>query len=147
MNTKTLKEIVNTLENGTTLELHVPNLDIVRKFYSKIGFEIVYDKENYLVVAKDTALLCFWGENGMAAKHPYFGKWEKTKRGVGIEIAIPVKDVEKYYEQIKSHVKVVEELKIKPWKIKDFRIEDPNGYYVRFTEPINWKEEVIEKTK
>ncbi len=83
-------------------------------------------------------ILCFWPGNNTVYDHPYFSSWpKKTKRGYAVEIVIIVEDVEKYYKEVKKFAKVVEELKTKPWGLKDFRIEDPFGFYIRVTEPHN----------
>ena len=46
-------------------------------------------------------------------------------------------NIEQLYEEVKTFAKVVEELILQPWGLKDFRIEDPFGFYLRFTEPFN----------
>ncbi len=48
-----------------------------------------------------------------------------------------VEDVETYYEKVKKFAKVVNQLKLKAWGLKDFRIEDPFGFYIRITEQHN----------
>lgn len=48
-----------------------------------------------------------------------------------------VEDIEKFYEKVCSFTKVVDELQVKLWGQKDFRIEDPFGFYLRFTEIHN----------
>lgn len=44
-----------------------------------------------------------------------------------------VPDIEKFYKEVKDFANVVEELKLQPWGLKDFRTTDPFGYYLRFT--------------
>lgn len=46
-----------------------------------------------------------------------------------------IDDIEDFYKRAKKFATVVEELKRQPWGLKDFRIEDPFGFYIRFTEP------------
>lgn len=58
-----------------------------------------------------------------------------TKRGYGVEIVIIMEDVSALYETAKSFAKIVDPLIMQPWGIKDFRLKDPFGYYVRLTEP------------
>ncbi len=48
-----------------------------------------------------------------------------------------IEDIDTFYVKAKSFTKIVEELQVKPWGLKDFRIEDPFGYYIRFTQPHN----------
>jgi len=52
-----------------------------------------------------------------------------------VEIVIPIEDIEIFYKQVKNFANVADTLEIQPWGLKDFRIIDPFGYYLRFTEP------------
>lgn len=130
-------------ENNLLLELHVPDFNKVKEFYGKLGFEVAWERQpegfkGYLVVKRGNNILCFWGGNEKITEHEYFSGWPKdTKKGFGIELVIMIEDVEKFYEEVKQFAKVVEELKVKPWGLKDFRIEDPFGFYIRFTEHHN----------
>ena len=66
----------------------------------------------------------------------YFKRFPKdSKRGYGVEIVIAVEDIEELYKKTKSFAKIVDALQMQPWRLKDFRIEDPFGFYLRFTEP------------
>jgi len=48
-----------------------------------------------------------------------------------------VNDLEKFYKKVRDFANVVEPLILEPWGLKDFRVEDPFGFYIRFTEPYN----------
>jgi catechol 2,3-dioxygenase-like lactoylglutathione lyase family enzyme len=127
--------------NGTLVELHVPDLALATRFYGRFGFhmarrEPAIDNDGYLVLQRGDALLCFWGGTPAVRRHPYFRRFGRTsKRGYGVEIVVPVDDVEAAYAVARRARCVVEELRERPWGARDFRIEDPFGYYVRFTEP------------
>lgn len=130
-------------KSDVVLELHVPDFEKVKEFYGKLGFRIVWERKpegmkGYLVMKKNSNILCFWAGNEEIYNHPYFKQFSKqTKRGYGVEIVIFVKNIEKYYEKVKKFAKVVEELTTQPWGDKDFRIEDPFGFYLRFSSPYN----------
>ena len=125
------------------LELHVPDFGKVKNFYGKLGFKVLWERnpegfKGYLVMKRRNSILCFWAGNKEVYNHSYFNKWPKeTKRGYGVEVVIFVEDKEKYYEEVKKFTKVVEKLELKPWGDKDFRVEDPFGYYLRFSSPYN----------
>lgn len=129
--------------NNVILELHVPDFEKVKDFYGKLGFEIIWEREpegfkGYLVMKMGKNILCFWAGNEEVYSHPYFKEFSRdTKRGYGVEIIIFVQDIEKYYEKVSKFAKVVEELTLQSWGDKDFRIEDPFGYYLRFSSPYN----------
>ena len=138
---KEIKELQKIMKNATSIELHVKSFKGIREFYKKIGFKIIFDSPgNYLVLNKGLSILNFWGDNGSYKNQTYFKKYRKNnnKPGYDVEIIIPIKNLNKYYLEIKNKVKVIEELKLKRWGAYDFRIEDPNGFYIRFTEPHDW---------
>lgn len=69
----------------------------------------------------------------------YFKNFPKdTKRGYAVEIIIPVDDIESFFEEVKTKVKLVQPLTLKRWGKRDFRVEDPFGFYIRFTEHYDW---------
>lgn len=125
------------------LELHVPDFEKAKKYYEKLGFEVIWERKpegfkGYLILKMGDNILCFWAGNEHVYEHPYFKRFPKnTKRGYGVEIVIMVDDVEEYYSKVKGFANVVEELVLQPWGLKDFRVEDPFGYYLRITTPHN----------
>jgi len=95
-------------------------------------------KKGYLVLKLGSNILCFWAGNQKVWEHSYFGAFPmKTKRGYAVEIVIMVAKIEPFYRKARKFVKIVERLQLQPWGLKDFRIEDPFGFYIRFTEPHN----------
>ena len=129
--------------NHLQLELHVPDHNIALDFYGKLGFKKVWHRSegnagDYLVMEKDGTILNFWPGNEAVWSQSYFKRFPRdTKRGYGVEIVVPVDDIDAYYEKVKQFANVVDKLKLRPWGVKDFRIEDPFGFYLRFTERHN----------
>lgn len=130
--------------SNVLLEIHVPDFKVVKDFYNLLGFEVVWERfpegfKGYLILKMDDNILCFWAGNKHVYEQDYFKQWPKdTKRGYGIEIVLMVDDLESYYLNLnKSKIKIFEELQLRPWGLKDFRIEDPFGYYLRITSKHN----------
>jgi uncharacterized glyoxalase superfamily protein PhnB len=130
----------------TTIELSVTSFDIAKNFYIKLGFQVVWEEppnkmNGYLVMKLNKSILCFFCGNEAVSQHPYFHQFPiNTKRGYGVEISIPVKNIDNYYKQIIVNIPekdIFQPLKEQPWGKKDFRIEDPFGYFLRFNEPWN----------
>jgi uncharacterized glyoxalase superfamily protein PhnB len=125
--------------NTVLLELHVPDFEKVKDYYGRIGFRVERqtrpeDKKGYLVLRMEDNLLCFWSGNESVYEQSYFRQFPRdTIRGYGVEIVLMVANVEAYYEQVKDVAHVVEKLRFRPWGLKDFRLEDPFGYYIRVT--------------
>jgi predicted enzyme related to lactoylglutathione lyase len=143
-----------SIRNNLIIELHVPDLEVVKDFYSKIGFEITMDDipnekdPGYLTMTRKDGLgstiLNFYGGDERVYNQSYFKQFSReTKRGYATEITICVSDIEEIYEKVCSGMKecVVRELKELEdhgHKWRDFRLEDPFGFYIRFTELIDW---------
>lgn len=130
---------------NTVVELSVPDFTKVKDFYSKLDFEVVWKEpphklNGYLVMKLNNSILCFFCGNDYVYQHPYFRQYPKTtKRGYGVEISIPVTNIDKYYSKIAEIMPehIYQPLKLQPWGKKDFRVEDCFGYFLRFNEPWN----------
>ena len=145
---------VNPIRNNLVLELHVPEFQPARDFYGMFGFEeLSYDPTSgggsdlgYLVLLRtDTVgdtLLNFYGDKDSVAQHAHFRDFPAdTPRGYGVEITVPVSDVRGLWERVTEKLvqeTVAQPLTMKRWGKQDFRVVDPFGFYVRFTEPVDW---------
>ncbi len=146
--------MANPVRNNLVLELHVPDLNTVKDYYSKLGFEVLVDDEvnekdlGYVtMLRKDpigNTLINFYGGDQRVYNQSYFKKFPRgTKRGYASEITIPVSDIDKLYENTIKTLRnyVVRELTVTKdhdYEWRDFRMEDPFGFYLRFTELIDW---------
>lgn len=130
--------IRNEIEfNSLIPELSVSNINVSKEFYKQLGFEIIYERvENKF---------CFIQlENNQIMIEENNDKWNVGKNeypyGKGINISMSVKNVEKLYKDLEN--KKVEfflnlethEYKVdnKIFKDKEFLIQDPDGYLLRF---------------
>lgn len=142
------------IQNNLIIELHVPDLDKVKDFYSKLGFKItmdnkVNDKElGYLTMTREDELgdtmLNFYGGDDRVYGQSYFKQFPRdTKRAYASEVTIVVKDIEAMnklaMENLKEYiVRPLESKEDHNHKWRDFRMEDPFGFYLRFTELLDW---------
>jgi hypothetical protein len=140
------------VNGGVVLELHVPDFDLVRECYKQLGFETVWEREpeekkGYLVLegpGPNRNVLCFWAGNEHAYQHSYFQQFgPDTRPGYAVEIVLMVDDVRTYFARVQEVEKRVDKLEIvselapQPWGLHDFRVADPHGFYLRFTEPYD----------
>ncbi len=129
--------------NNLQLELHVPDFKPVKDYYSKLGFDVVWERKpeadkRYLVIQRDGTILCFWSGTNAVYDQTYFKRFPKeTMKGYGVEVVIMVDDIDSYYQEVKDIANVIEPLVLRPWGSKDFRTADPFGYYLRFTTKHN----------
>ena len=143
---------MDNISNNLVLELHVPDFQKAREFYSNFGFrELSYDKLvmgslGYLVLQREDLLgrtiINFYGDTERVANHPRFADFPKdTPRGYAVEITIPVSDIDILWNEVKDKINVrqiSQPLEMKEWGKKDFRVVDPFGFYLRFTESVDW---------
>ncbi len=120
------------------VELHVPDFAAVSAYYGALGFAPVWQEPNYLVLKKGDSVLNFYGGGPDIDKHSYFSKFpDGNKSGFRVEIVIFESELFEFYESIKSTHNVVAAPQLRPWGKWDFRLEDPNGFYLRISEPYN----------
>ena len=140
--------------NNLIIELHVPSFQLVRDFYSLFGFtELKYDSQSggnsdlgYLILKREDVIgethLNFYGDKEKVSQHSHFRNFPiDTPRGYEVEITIPVSNVEKLWNEVKdklSEKQIAQFLTFKRWNKWDFRVVDPFGFYIRFTELVDW---------
>ena len=125
--------------NSLIPELSVSNIENSKKFYQEIGFEIIYerpeDKFCFIQLEGNQIMIEEINSNWNAGelKYPY---------GNGINISMSIKDVEELYNLLKNkEIKFFIDLKISEYKVnnkvfrdKEFLIQDPDGYLLRFND-------------
>ena len=149
-----LNQNPNKIINNLVLELHIPDFETARKFYAVFGFkEISYDPTSgggsdlgYMVLKRNDVIgstsINFYGDKEKVSQHKYFIDFPaNTPRGYEVEITIPVSDVKSLWRSVKdklSEKQIAQPLTLKRWNKWDFRVADPFGFYVRFTELVDW---------
>lgn len=127
--------------NYMMLELHVPDFEKIKTFYSTLGFKTAWERapdgfKGYLVLQMEDNILCFWCGSEDVEKHPYFKNFPQSSAlGKGVEVVLTTKYLDELYEKLKGNDCVIEPMEKKPWGLRDFRIKDPYGYYLRITSP------------
>lgn len=125
----------------TMVELHVPDFGPLKDFYGRLGFHVVREeppeeRNGYLVLARGENVLRFWSGSPQVAEHAYFRRFPSgSPRGYAVEIVIVVDDLDRLYDVARGIGAVVDDLRLRPWAARDFRVADPFGFYLRFTEP------------
>lgn len=143
-----------SIKNNLIIELHVPDLNVVKEFYSKLGFEVTMDdklsekESGYLTMTRKDVLgntmLNFYGGDERVYNQSFFKQFPKeTRRGYAIEITVPTSTIDEVYSLVSTNLKeyIVRELKEledHDHRWKDFRMVDPFGFYLRFTQLIDW---------
>lgn len=138
-----LKDILD--KTGVYIELHIDDFKTAIDFYSNLGFVVVFRTEDdggYLTLRKERCILNFYGGSEIINEHDFFSRFpSSTQPGYRVEIVVIVRDVQAAFRAIKDTIPkkhIVETLQKRPWGQMDFRLVDPFGFYLRFTETIDW---------
>lgn len=120
-------------------ELSVSNIEKSREFYLMLGFKIKYERKNdkFIFLERDGCQLMIQEHNDNwntgELEYPY---------GRGINISMEIKDVEGLYNLIvKNNYPVFSEIMYNEYETdgktfidKEFLVQDPDGYLLRFNE-------------
>ncbi len=75
--------------------------------------------------------------DGLHAGHHFSPERLAGPRGAGVEIVLEVDDIDRAYAMASPRADALggacEPLRERPWGTRDFRLIDPDGYYVRVT--------------
>jgi len=115
--------------------LAVRNMKKTIEFYrDNLGFKVgmVFpdvDNPQYADLSRDGMILMF-----LPAKNVGIGP--KQKLGIGVNLYMEVDgDIDEYYEELKNkQVNITSEIKNEPFGIRDFTIEDLDGYQLTFNQ-------------
>ncbi len=121
---------------GLRLELFVRDVDASIDFYRRaLGFEVLRRDAGYASLRRGAVTLGVGPIAKLSDEHGYFtSRRLAQERGLGIEIVLEVDDVQADYRGVRaSGHPITEELQERPWGLIDFRIVDPDGYYLRIT--------------
>ena len=119
------------------MELFVGDVEASIAFYTRVlAFDLEHHEPgDYASLRRGSVVFGL----GPVAKLPeecgYFGRDIATwRRGLGVEIVLEVDDVEGWRDRVvASGHPIFEPVWDSPWGLRDFRITDPDGYYLRVT--------------
>ena len=124
--------------NSLIPELSVTNILVSTKFYVLLGFNVKYErKENKFVFLEY--------ENNQIMIEEVNNNWSVGKLsypfGNGINLSMEVSDIDALYQKVKKlDIPIFRKLKVSEYKVddevyqdKEFLIQDPDGYLLRFT--------------
>lgn len=118
-------------------ELSVTNIDKSVNFYTSLGFQIVYERKEdrfcFLELEGNQLMVEEINDNWNtgALEYPF---------GRGINISMTIDNIETFYSYVKSlGYPLFKELMVNKYKVEDivyedkeFLIQDPDGYLLRF---------------
>jgi lactoylglutathione lyase len=121
------------------LELFVHDVGRSVEFYRRVlGFEVVAasggnDEQDYVAIRLGDAVIGLARAEILPDDHPV-ARHDGTPAGRGVEIVLEVHDVDAAFERAqRSGVARSSPLTAQAWGLVDFRVVDPDGYYLRVT--------------
>ena len=118
-------------------ELSVTNIDKSKEFYLKLGFKVMYerkeDKFAFLELEGNQLMIEEINDNWNTGKLEYpFGR--------GINISMTINDINKYYQElVNKNIIFFKDIMTNEYDVngktyldKEFLIQDPDGYLLRF---------------
>ena len=118
-------------------ELSVTNIDKSKEFYLTLGFKIMYerkeDKFAFLELEGNQLMIEEINDNWNTGKLEYpFGR--------GINISMAINDIDKYYQElVNKNITFFKDIMTNEYDVndktyldKEFLIQDPDGYLLRF---------------
>jgi lactoylglutathione lyase len=131
--------VAENLPMRLRLELFVNDLDASVAFYTGVlGFAVSRRSADYVSLRHGLVILGL----GPLAKllppgaEPGLTGQQAVRKGSGVEIVLEVDSVEELvalHDQCQARAVVADALRMRPWGLRDFRLVDPDGYYLRVT--------------
>lgn len=120
------------------LELFVDDVEISTRFYvDGLGFVVERRESGYAHLRRGDAELGLAAMARLPERGPGPGFTRErlaVARGTGVEIVLEVDDLEGMAQAVaRAGFSIIEPLQERPWGLVDFRVADPDGYYVRIT--------------
>ena len=119
------------------VEFFVEDLSRSRHFYTRVlGFEIIQQKpDGFTELRCGTAVLALNSLTILNPDHPARPA-PGERAGKGVETVLLVDDLEALHQRVvDSGWPLSTPLTKQPWGMTDFRLIDPDGYYIRVTGP------------
>jgi len=120
------------------VEFFVGDVDRSIAFYAELGFEVMKRWEDWVLLRRGEIKLGLQGDaHATAGPHYFTPNIGRRPRGTGVEVSIQVDDVDAEYAKAQAAgLDIVKPIQDRPWKARDFRIADPDGYFLRITSPL-----------
>lgn len=120
------------------VELFVSDVEQSIAFYRALGFRVAKRWGDWLILERDGVKLTLQGDShAVAGPHYFTPHIGRQPRGTGVEIVVQVDDVESLYADAQARgLNIVKPIQDRDWGARDFRVADPDGYFVRLTSPL-----------
>lgn len=120
------------------VEFFVSDIERSLAFYRALGFDVAQRYGDWILLRRGDIKLAIQGDaHAVEGPHYFTPNIQRKPRGTGVEVSIQVTDVDAEYIRAKTAgLNIVKPMQDRPWKARDFRVADPDGYFLRITSPL-----------
>jgi lactoylglutathione lyase len=124
-----------TADGALRVEIFVADIERSAAFFERVlGFVREREDGGYVAMRRGSAVIGIGAIAGLPPHHYFDADAFRARLGVGVELVIEVDDVDAALRVVvESGHAVVTPLNERPWGQRDFRLADPDGYYLRVT--------------
>jgi lactoylglutathione lyase len=122
-------------------ELFVADYEVAIDFYTRVlGFELRSRDDQYVSLACGSVTLGLGRVADLPERTDGAGFSQERlarERGAGVEIVLVTAELDRLYQRVAdAGWLLAEPMRTRPWGLRDFRLTDPDGYYLRLTSPV-----------
>ncbi len=117
----------------------VENVNRSIEFYEQhFGFSKIMSvpeegQYNWAMIQKDEASLMLQSVESLKEDIPAL---KSETPGGGITFFLKMKGIDLLYDSVKNSVKIADDMRTTFYNMKEFTIQDPDGYFITFAEPV-----------
>jgi len=117
------------------LELFAQDHKALADFYCNLlSFKRISEASDYIAVQNGNVTLGLGPQQKLSPTHYFDAQALHGRKGTGVEIVLEVDDVDVYHQHIiEQGYPIQTPIRERPWGTRDFRIVDPEGYFLRIT--------------
>ena len=125
-------------ERPIVIEFFASDIDRSIDFYAHLGFRVAKRFEDWVLLRRGETRLGLQGDaHAVAGPHYFTPHIGRSPRGTGVEVSVQVDDVDGVYAAaLAAGLNIVKPIQDRPGRARDFRVADPDGYFVRITSPL-----------
>jgi lactoylglutathione lyase len=125
------------LSGDLRLELFYDDVDRALAFYTDVlGFvALPTEYDTYRPIERDGIRLALQSVDFLGDDHPLLRGGRDAPRGQCVELVLEVEDLDALHDRVRAAGVDATPIEHQPWGLRDFRVVDPEGYYLRFTIP------------
>jgi lactoylglutathione lyase len=127
---------------GVRVELFVDDVERSARFYRDVlGFRVARetDETGYLPISSGALTIGLQRHSRLPSGHHFRPEHFAGPRGVGVEVQVEVDDVDALYALAVTTAPAlgggIEPIGDRSWGLRDFRLIDPDGYYLCISSP------------